>query len=194
MITEPNNIDTKVRKYRCYSYNDRLNAIMMSDRGMSSTEIAAVTGFNDSLIRYWVRRYRKNGLDGLKRKRYTPRSTAISESQGIKGFVRYIDNPEILNTQVEKLKSYGIIEDNIVIGDSAISLFNDQNVGLTVVLNSLFDLTSDLTGIIRLLSFALKKGITIVSLNDGRLEVNSKDKGILETLERYSYTDMRRIK
>ncbi|MCQ2143160.1 MAG: helix-turn-helix domain containing protein [Bacteroidales bacterium] len=184
------------RKYRSYSYEDRLDVIMMSDSGMSSTEIRDITGIDDSLIRYWVRRYRRNGMDALKRKRYSSAPIPTTGKPGIKGYVRYIDNPEILNAQFEKLRQAGIESEDIIVSVSAGSMLGEMS-GSTVVMNSLFDLASDLPGIIRLLSIALRKDVTIISLNDGKVELNSKDQdtvNILAMFERYAYANMKRLK
>ena len=60
-------ISTRVgKKYKSYSIEDKIKAVSMSEAGISSTAISRELGIDSSLIRCWSRKYRKDGVDGLR--------------------------------------------------------------------------------------------------------------------------------
>jgi transposase len=56
----------KSRKpYKPHPYSERLEAVTMYRNGMGSKRIASTLGIDDSMVRAWLRKYRKYGLDSL---------------------------------------------------------------------------------------------------------------------------------
>lgn len=96
------------RKHRSYPMSVRLKAVTMSEIGMGSLAIGNEMGIDSSLIRVWVRKYKKYGIDGLKSASYTSgrkadeivkAHTPESDVQGRAiryGFVRHVDNPSLM--------------------------------------------------------------------------------------------------
>lgn len=191
------------RKYRSYSMTDRLKAVSMSESGMGSVCIGREMGIDSSLIRGWIRRYKKDGINGLKPKSHRngicgsvmPQVAMIGLEQetstridGKKGFVHFVDNPVLVRSMVNTLSAYGLPMENIVVGDDARTLAHSMAAGGTLVLNSLFDLSCDFAKILYVIEDLLRAGITIVSISDKGLEINpgyTDSLGLVSILKNY---------
>lgn len=207
-------IPVREGRYRSYSFEDRLKAISMSDNGMSSIAIGREMGIDSSVIRGWIRRYRKEGLDGLKRKHckkipnehtihqpdFREDARAHAESAvptGRKGFVHFVDNPALVRSMVSTLCAFGIKTDDIAVGYDVRDLSGLMTAGETLVVNSLFDLSSDFSKMMYILCDLLKAGITIVSISDRGQEIRPGDMDSVEmvtVLKNYlsaAWTDVR---
>lgn len=183
-------------RYRSYSFDDRLKAVSMSEQGMSSLAISRVMGIDSSLIRGWIRRYKKEGLDGLKHKPYrnvpaespfTPVSTLDDSSQetvtsngNIKGFVHFVDNPALVRSMVNTLSAYGVHPDNIVVREDICEYLESLEPGDTLVINSLFDLSSNFSKMLFVLGDLLKADVTLVSISDNGQKIKPGDMDSLE--------------
>ena len=57
----------KSRKpYKSHPFSERLKAVTMYCNGMGSKRIALALGIDESMVRAWLRKYRKYGLDSLR--------------------------------------------------------------------------------------------------------------------------------
>lgn len=168
------------RKYKSYTFEDRLRAISMKEAGMSSLEIGERMGIDSSLIRGWVRRYRKDGTDGLKPVSHRRMMGAnvpdvramecppveLNEFQQRKGFIHYVDNPGLMRSMTSSLAEFGVSAANITVGSDASGYADTLEQGDTVVVNSLFDFSNSLVGIMAVIVRLMKKGVSIVSISD----------------------------
>lgn len=51
--------------YRTHPYSERRLVVLMYEQGLGSKRIAADLGIDDSMVRAWLRKYRKYGLESL---------------------------------------------------------------------------------------------------------------------------------
>ena len=199
-------------KRRTYTYEDRLGAIRLHEEGLSSTEIESRTGIDSSIVRRWVRRYEAEGNDGLRRRNApsivdatinngnpklfgtagTSESTGTTELPGtaestgsavLYGYVRHIDNPGVVRALVERLTEHGVPVESITVGDDSLGYLRSLRFGSRVVVNSLFDLSSDISGIMRILGEAFAQQIGIVSLGDGGITLSPNTPNTSELLK-----------
>ena len=183
-------------RYHSYSFDDRLKAVSMSEQGMSSLAISRAMGIDSSLIRSWIRRYKKEGLDGLKHKPYrnvtpeipfTPISThndsaqeTVTSGESLKGFVHFVDNPVLVRSMVNTLSAYGVHPDNIAVSEDILEYYESLKPGDTLVINSLFDLSSNFSKILYIIGDLLKAGVSIVSISDNGRKIKPGDMDSLE--------------
>ena len=67
MIKEESSLSARPKKvYRSHPFSERKEAVLMYHKGMGSKRIALELGIDDSLIRTWLRKYRKYGLESLR--------------------------------------------------------------------------------------------------------------------------------
>lgn len=67
MIKEESSSSARPKKvYRSHPFSERKEAVLMYHKGMGSKRIALELGIDDSLIRTWLRKYRKYGLESLR--------------------------------------------------------------------------------------------------------------------------------
>lgn len=172
-------------KRRTYTYEDRLGAIRLHEEGLSSTEIESRTGIDSSIIRRWVRRYEAEGNDGLRRRNApVPVDTTPSNNNpGTFGYVRSIDNPGVVRALVERLTEHGVPVESITVGDDSLGYLRSLRFGSRVVVNSLFDLSSDISEIMKILGEAFAQQIGIVSLGDGGITLSPDTTGTGELLK-----------
>lgn len=74
----------------------RIRAVRMSERGMSSDEIASVIGCGRSTVFGWLAAYRKSGQDGLRVKIASGRPTKLSAEQEAELYAMLKKNPQQL--------------------------------------------------------------------------------------------------
>lgn len=182
------------KEYRTYSLNDRLRAVSLSADGLSSTEIGRELGVDGSLVRRWLRRYRDEGLDGLKSRRSSilvpdalpsaPDSGRVSGPSAVCGFVRRVDNPSVLKSMVDNLASYGVDATSVTVGDSPTDYVRSLRFGSLLVVNSLFDLSSDIADLLLVLGEALDRRVSVVSLSDDGLRIDSTETDTASLLRR----------
>ena len=106
-----------------------------------------------------------------------------------KGYIRRVDNPGVVQQMRRNLELSGIPSSDITIGNDPRSYLHSQEDGTMVVVNSLFDLSSDITGIMDSLREALSRGIAVQSLRDGKAVINAsgtRGKALLDILGTYS--------
>ncbi|MCQ2066700.1 MAG: helix-turn-helix domain containing protein [Bacteroidaceae bacterium] len=162
----------RAKRYKSYTFEDRLKVIKLSESGFSSLEIGKSLGIDSSLIRGWLRRYRKEGLDGLvpRPHRKTAHAGCLrlinSDMTAVRGYVHYVDNPILVRSMVDALLTFGIDSDKIFVGKDITDFSRSMASGDTVVVNSLFDLSSSTSRLLSILEELLQSGITIVSLTD----------------------------
>lgn len=173
------------KHYKSYSFDDKLKVVRMKESGMSSLEIGSSLGIDSSLIRGWLRRYRREGLDGLLRRSSKSRNSHLtihrrppvgtapigSAPTTQKGFVHYVDNPALVRSMVSTLLSFGIQPDNIIVGNDILESFCSFAAGDILVLNSLYDLSGDSIRLFHALEQLLRAGITVVSISDNGQEI-----------------------
>ncbi len=193
------------KRYKSYTFADRLKVVKMSESGFSSLKIGKSLGIDSSLIRGWLRRYRKEGLDGLMPRSHRktahagcqhphyPDSIAKnaagnSDMPSVSGYVHYVDNPILVRSMVDALTKYGIGSDRIFVGQAITDFSRSMVSGDTVVVNSLFDLSSNISRLLCVMEELLSSGITIVSLSDNCQAIAPKDTNplvILKLLGKY---------
>ena len=106
-----------------------------------------------------------------------------------KGYIRRVDNPGVVQQMRRNLELSGVQPSDITVGNDPRSYLRSLEPGTVVVVNSLFDLSSDITGILETLREALSSDIAVRSLRDGKtiIDASSTDsKTLLEILGTYS--------
>ena len=106
-----------------------------------------------------------------------------------KGYIRRVDNPGVVQQMMRNLELSGIPSSDITVGNDPRSYLHSQEDGTMVVVNSLFDLSSDISGILEALREAFSRGISVQSLRDGKTILNASStdsKTLLEILGTYS--------
>ena len=106
-----------------------------------------------------------------------------------KGYIRRVDNPGVVQQMRRNLELSGVQPSDITVGSDPRTFLCSQEFGTVVVVNSLFDLSSDITGILEALREALSRGIAVQSLRDGKvlIDASSTDsKTLLDILGTYS--------
>ena len=113
---------------------------------------------------------------------------AKSKDKKIKGYVRCVDNPAVVQQMRHNLENSGVRSRDITVGTDPKSYLHALASGSVVVVNSLFDLSSDLSGILEALREAFSRGIAVQSLRDGNavIDVSTTDiKALLDILGTY---------
>lgn len=185
-----------VRKhYKSYTFEDRFKVIRMWESGLKSLEIGRTLEIDSSLIRGWIRQYRKYGVDGLiprssklKDRRPTAHlrsavsttsfntdSNSNTDPASRNGFVHYVDNPALVRSMVCNLLSFGVLPENIIVGVDVLDFLPSFAAGNILVVNSLFDLSGDLSKLLHTLEELLRAGITVVSISDKGYEIKPDD-------------------
>lgn len=169
-------VEKRREKHGRYPMSDKLRAITMSESGMGSIAIGREMGIDSSVIRVWVRKYRTYGMDGLKPASY--RKNAPLKSSGNEeghdgepkdsryGFIRYVDNPALMRSMTGCLTSYGIRHENIEVWDNFSDYLKTVESGGTIVVNSLFDISTDVSSLITTINTLFNSNITVISLED----------------------------
>ena len=106
-----------------------------------------------------------------------------------KGYIRRVDNPGVVQQMRRNLELSGVPSSDITVGSSPRTYLRSQEPGTLVVVNSLFDFSSDITGIMDSLREAFSCGVTVQSLRDGKavLDASATDSGaLLDILGTYS--------
>ena len=106
-----------------------------------------------------------------------------------KGYIRRVDNPGVVQQMKRNLEISGVQSPDITIGNDPRAYLCSQESGTLVVVNSLFDLSSDISGILEALREAFSRGISVQSLRDGKILIDSSStdsKTLLEILGTYS--------
>ena len=84
-----------------------------------------------------------------------------------KGYIRRVDNPGVVQQMRRNLEQSGVQSPDITVGNDPRSYLRSLEPGTVVVVNSLFDLSSDISGILETIREALSRGISVQSLRDG---------------------------
>ena len=106
-----------------------------------------------------------------------------------KGYIRRVDNPGVVQQMRRNLETSGVQPSDITIGTDPRAYLHSQEPGTVVVVNSLFDLSSDISGIMDALRESFSRGIALQSLRDGGAVLNAsytRGKALLEILGTYS--------
>ena len=106
-----------------------------------------------------------------------------------KGYIRRVDNPGVVQQMRRNLEQSGVQSPDITIGSDPRTYLRSQERGTVVVVNSLFDLSSDISSILEALREALSRGIAVQSLRDGGAVINAsqtRGKALLDILGTYS--------
>ena len=53
------------RRYTCHSFQERKRVVELHEGGLGSKRISQIMGIDDSLIRFWIRKYRALGEPAL---------------------------------------------------------------------------------------------------------------------------------
>ena len=107
----------------------------------------------------------------------------------IKGYVRFVDNPAVVNAMVRSLAGYGVPEEDITVGEMSRTFVQGLEPGTELVVNSLFDLSPEMPELLQILSGALSGGIVVVSLSDGGCRISGESLAggdLLNILGRYA--------
>lgn len=96
-------------KYDKGTFSQRCHIILMKTKGKSSDEIAQIFDITDQTVNNWVKRYRKEGIDGLRTKpgRGRPSTFRPSDEKLVKAIVkterqRLSKAKEILESELDK--------------------------------------------------------------------------------------------
>ena len=106
-----------------------------------------------------------------------------------KGYIRRVDNPGVVQQMRRNLELSGVQSPDITIGNDPRAYLRSQEPGTVMVVNSLFDLSSDISGILETLREALSRDIAVRSLRDGGalIDASSTDiRALLDILGTYS--------
>ena len=166
------------KKHVRYPMSEKLKAVTMSESGMGSIAIGEQMGIDSSVIRGWVRKYRKYGIDGLKPASYgkstpvnvMPEGKEKGQDGGAedskRGFIRHVDNAALMRSMIGRLLSYGIRRENIEVWENFSDYLKTIKDGETVVVNSLFDISNDISALITIINTLFNSNITVISLED----------------------------
>ena len=114
---------------------------------------------------------------------------AKSKDKKIKGYVRCVDNPAVVQQMRRNLENSGVKTCDITVGSDPKFYLRSLESGTVVVVNSLFDLSSDVSGILEALREAFSLGIAVQSLRDGTAVLNAsytRSKALLEIIGTYN--------
>ena len=91
------------------TFSQRCHIILLKTRGKSSEEIAQVFGITDQSVNNWVKRYKKEGIEGLRTKpgRGRPSTFRPSDEKVVKAIVkkerqRLTKAKELLESELDK--------------------------------------------------------------------------------------------
>ena len=115
--------------------------------------------------------------------------TVTGKPAKIKGYIRRVDNPGVVQQMRRNLETSGVQPSDITVGNDPLTFLCSQESGTVVVVNSLFDLSSDISGIMDTLREAFSRNIAIQSLRDGEsiLDVHTPDsRTLLDILGTYN--------
>lgn len=164
------------KKHGRFPMDIKLKAISMSECGMDSISIGKELDIDSSLIRGWVRKYGRYGVDGLKPASYRKKTMIEVKETGTGpakpdtaqriGFVRYVDNPSLMRSMVSRLSAFGISRDRLEVWNDFKAFLGRAKAGDTIIVNSLFDISSDISTLITIIDLLINNGITVISLED----------------------------
>ena len=106
-----------------------------------------------------------------------------------KGYIRRVDNPGVVQQMRRNLEQSGVQPSDITVGSDPRAYLRLQEPGTMLVVNSLFDLSSNISGILESLRDALSRGIAVQSLRDGGAVINAsrtRGKALLDILGTYN--------
>ena len=106
-----------------------------------------------------------------------------------KGYIRRVDNPGVVQQMRRNLELSGVQSPDITIGNDPRAYLRLQEPGTMLVVNSLFDLSSDISGILETLREALSSDIAVQSLRDGGAVIDvsrTGGKALLDILGTYN--------
>ena len=106
-----------------------------------------------------------------------------------KGYIRRVDNPGVVQQMRRNLEQSGVQSPDITVGNDPRSYLRSLEPGTVVVVNSLFDLSSDISGILETLREALSRDIAVQSLRDGGAVIDAsriRGKALLDILGTYN--------
>ena len=115
--------------------------------------------------------------------------TVTGKPAKIKGYIRRVDNPGVVQQMRRNIETSGVKSSDITVGNDPRLYLRSLEPGTVVVVNSLFDLSSDISGILEALREAFSRGISVQSLRDGKILIDSSStdsKTLLEILGTYS--------
>ena len=106
-----------------------------------------------------------------------------------KGYIRRVDNPGVVQQMKRNLELSGVQPTDVTVGNDPRVYLRSLEPGTVVVVNSLFDLSSDISGILEALREAFSRGISVQSLRDGGAVIDAsriKGRALLDILGTYS--------
>ena len=106
-----------------------------------------------------------------------------------KGYIRRVDNPGVVQQMKRNLELSGVQPTDVTVGNDPRVYLRSLEPGTVVVVNSLFDLSSDISGILETLREALSRGIVVQSLRDGEAVIDAsrtRGKALLDILGTYN--------
>ena len=106
-----------------------------------------------------------------------------------KGYIRRVDNPGVVQQMRRNIETSGVKPSDITVGNDPRTYLCSLEPGTVVVVNSLFDLSSDISGILETLREALSRDIAVKSLRDGGAVIDASrtgGKALLDILGTYS--------
>ena len=115
--------------------------------------------------------------------------TVTGKPAKIKGYIRRVDNPGVVQQMRRNIETSGVKSSDITVGNDPRLYLRSLEPGTVVVVNSLFDLSSDISGIMETLREAFSRNIAIQSLRDGGAVIDaSRTKGrtLLDILGTYN--------
>ena len=113
----------------------------------------------------------------------------IETDQITKGYIRRVDNPGVVQQMMINLESSGVHHTDITVGSDPRTYLRSQEPGTLVVVNSLFDLSSDISGIVDALRESFSRGVAVQSLRDGEAVIHASltgGKALLDILGTYN--------
>ena len=110
-----------------------------------------------------------------------------------KGYIRRVDNPGVVQQMMSNLEASGVPSSDITIGSDLRTFLRLQEPKTLLVVNSLFDLSSDISGILEALREAFSRDIAVWSLQDGEVVLDAsrtRGKALLNILGIYNALKM----
>ncbi len=74
-------LQDEIRRSEEARYDHRLHAVLLVAKGMSCPKVADYLGDPERTVRYWIRRYQEDGLQGLVENERDGRPSRISQQQ-----------------------------------------------------------------------------------------------------------------
>lgn len=132
---------------------------------MAPAEIGRQLGLDSGIIRVWIHRFHNDGMAGA------DRMSLLRPDARKKGYIHYVDNPGLMNSMLESICACGVDRKNVTVGTDFSVFAVTLSSGDTVVVNSLFDLSSEANILLSMLIDFIDRGITLKSISDDGLEI-----------------------